>query len=208
MWEVQTWTILLHTCPGAADTFGTSLGHCWDHVGSLVGHVWVMFGTRLGPYICTACLLMFCFKSCSFLPLFCFFCNLRYFLFLFFHFQVNFIDVIYHMGFFVKRNTTVIANKFLIIWLFFWFLREFGVPNSWKGSRCGSSCDGRSPPKFSLASGFNKFAAGARGIANLGGGLYLGNLFNQYNLYGVKLPSFLGGFQYCVIHNKWKHRCI
>jgi len=46
--------------------------------------------------------------------------------------------------------------------------------------------------KFSLASGFNKFAAGALGIANLGGVLYLGNLFNKYSLYGVKLPSFLG----------------
>ena len=46
--------------------------------------------------------------------------------------------------------------------------------------------------KFSLASDFNKFAAGALGIANLGGVLYLGNLFSQYNLYGVKLPSFLG----------------
>lgn len=46
--------------------------------------------------------------------------------------------------------------------------------------------------KFSLASGFNKFAAGALGIVNLGGVLYLGNLFSQYNLYGVKLPSFLG----------------
>lgn len=46
--------------------------------------------------------------------------------------------------------------------------------------------------KFSLASGFNKFAAGALGIANLGGVLYLGNLFSKYSLYGVKLPSFLG----------------
>lgn len=46
--------------------------------------------------------------------------------------------------------------------------------------------------KFSLASGFNKFAAGALGIANLGGVLYLGNLFSQYNLYGVQLPSWLG----------------
>jgi len=47
--------------------------------------------------------------------------------------------------------------------------------------------------KFSLASGFNKFAAGALGIANLGGVLYLGNLLNQYNLlYGARLPSFLG----------------
>ena len=46
--------------------------------------------------------------------------------------------------------------------------------------------------KFSVASGFNKVAAGALGVANLGGVLYLGNLFSQYNLYGVKLPSFLG----------------
>lgn len=46
--------------------------------------------------------------------------------------------------------------------------------------------------KFSLASGTNKFFAGALGVANLGGVLYLGNLFSQYNLYGVKLPSFLG----------------
>mmetsp|Transcript_30348 Transcript_30348/g.63571 ORF Transcript_30348/g.63571 Transcript_30348/m.63571 type:complete len:620 (+) Transcript_30348:112-1971(+) len=46
--------------------------------------------------------------------------------------------------------------------------------------------------KFSLASGTKKFFAGALGIANLGGVLYLGNLFRQYNLYSVKLPSFLG----------------
>mmetsp|Transcript_33901 Transcript_33901/g.38126 ORF Transcript_33901/g.38126 Transcript_33901/m.38126 type:complete len:613 (-) Transcript_33901:388-2226(-) len=46
--------------------------------------------------------------------------------------------------------------------------------------------------KFSLASDSNKFFAGALGIANLGGVLYLGNLFNQYNLYGQRLPSFLG----------------
>eukprot|EP00536_Pseudo-nitzschia_multiseries_P008383 jgi/Psemu1/296901/fgenesh1_pm.211_\ len=46
--------------------------------------------------------------------------------------------------------------------------------------------------KFSLASGVNKFFAGALGVANLGGVLYLGNLFNQYKLYGVKLPGFLG----------------
>jgi hypothetical protein len=46
---------------------------------------------------------------------------------------------------------------------------------------------------FSLASGFNKFAAGGLGVANLVGVLYLGNLFNQYNLmYGARLPSFLG----------------
>jgi len=46
--------------------------------------------------------------------------------------------------------------------------------------------------KFSLASGTNKFFAGALGIANLGGVLYLGKLFSQYKLYGVNLPGFLG----------------
>lgn len=48
--------------------------------------------------------------------------------------------------------------------------------------------------KFSLASGFNKFAAGGLGVANLVGVLYLGNLFNQYSLMygGARLPSFLG----------------
>ena len=46
--------------------------------------------------------------------------------------------------------------------------------------------------KFSLASGTNQFFAGALGVANLGGVLYLGNLFKQYQLYGVKLPGFLG----------------
>jgi hypothetical protein len=46
--------------------------------------------------------------------------------------------------------------------------------------------------KFSLASDLNRFLAGALGVVNLGGVLYLGNLLNQYNQYGVKLPSFLG----------------
>ena len=46
--------------------------------------------------------------------------------------------------------------------------------------------------KFSVAPDLNKFGAGALGIANLGGVLYLGNLFNQYNAYGARLPSFLG----------------
>lgn len=46
--------------------------------------------------------------------------------------------------------------------------------------------------KFSLASGTNKFFAGALGVVNLGGALYLGNLLNQYALFGVRLPSFLG----------------
>lgn len=46
--------------------------------------------------------------------------------------------------------------------------------------------------KFSLAPGTNKFFAGALGVLNLGGALYLGNLLKQYALYGIKLPSFLG----------------
>jgi hypothetical protein len=46
--------------------------------------------------------------------------------------------------------------------------------------------------KFSVASGLNKFFAGALGVLNLGGALYLGNLLNQYALYNVRLPSFLG----------------
>jgi hypothetical protein len=46
--------------------------------------------------------------------------------------------------------------------------------------------------KFSLAPPVNKFFAGALGIVNLGGALYLGSLLNQYALYGVRLPSFLG----------------
>lgn len=46
--------------------------------------------------------------------------------------------------------------------------------------------------KFSLASDGNKFFASALGIVNFGGVLYLGNLLNQYNVYGIRLPSFLG----------------
>lgn len=46
--------------------------------------------------------------------------------------------------------------------------------------------------RFSVASGTNKFFAGALGVLNLGGALYLGNLLNSYALYGVRLPSFLG----------------
>ncbi|KAG7373337.1 hypothetical protein IV203_034061 [Nitzschia inconspicua] len=46
--------------------------------------------------------------------------------------------------------------------------------------------------KFSLAPAINKFFAGALGVVNLGGALYLGNLLNQYALYGIRLPSFLG----------------
>ncbi len=46
--------------------------------------------------------------------------------------------------------------------------------------------------KFSLAPDLYKFLAGGLGILNLGGALYLGNIFRQYAMYGVKLPSFLG----------------
>ena len=46
--------------------------------------------------------------------------------------------------------------------------------------------------RFSLAPDLYKFLAGGLGVLNLGGALYLGNIFSQYALYGVKLPSFLG----------------
>ncbi|KAL3773919.1 hypothetical protein ACHAWO_004527 [Cyclotella atomus] len=46
--------------------------------------------------------------------------------------------------------------------------------------------------KFSLASDLQTVLAGALGVVNLGGALYLGNLLNQYALYGIRLPSFLG----------------
>jgi hypothetical protein len=46
--------------------------------------------------------------------------------------------------------------------------------------------------KFSLAPSANKFFAAALGVVNLGGALYLGSLLNQYALYGIKLPGFLG----------------
>ncbi|KAL3916745.1 MAG: hypothetical protein SGILL_005037, partial [Bacillariaceae sp.] len=46
--------------------------------------------------------------------------------------------------------------------------------------------------KFSLAPAFNKFGAGALGVVNLGGALYLGNLLSQYAAMGIRLPSFLG----------------
>jgi len=46
--------------------------------------------------------------------------------------------------------------------------------------------------KFSLAPDLYKFFAGALGVLNLGGALYLGNLLRQYALYGIKLPSFMG----------------
>jgi hypothetical protein len=46
--------------------------------------------------------------------------------------------------------------------------------------------------RFSLAPATNKFFAGVLGVINLGGALYLGTLLNQYALYGIRLPSFLG----------------
>ncbi|EJK50155.1 hypothetical protein THAOC_30900, partial [Thalassiosira oceanica] len=46
--------------------------------------------------------------------------------------------------------------------------------------------------KFSLASGLQTVLAGALGVVNLGGALYLGNLLGQYALYGVRLPSYMG----------------
>jgi len=49
--------------------------------------------------------------------------------------------------------------------------------------------------KFSVAPDLNKFLAGGLGVVNLGGALYLGNLLNQYALYGVKLPAFYGAVQ-------------
>jgi len=46
--------------------------------------------------------------------------------------------------------------------------------------------------KFSLAPSLNKVLAGGLGIVNLGGALYLGSIFNEYAMYGVRLPSYLG----------------
>ena len=46
--------------------------------------------------------------------------------------------------------------------------------------------------KFSVAPDINRFFAAGLGVVNLGGALYLGNLFGQYALYGVRLPSYLG----------------
>lgn len=46
--------------------------------------------------------------------------------------------------------------------------------------------------KFSLASSGQTILAGALGVVNLGGSLYLGNLLGQYAMYGVRLPSYMG----------------
>ena len=46
--------------------------------------------------------------------------------------------------------------------------------------------------KFSLAPDLYKFLAGGLGVLNLGGALYLLNIFGQYARYGVALPGILG----------------
>eukprot|EP00527_Entomoneis_sp_CCMP2396_P006659 CAMPEP_0198145434 /NCGR_PEP_ID=MMETSP1443-20131203/23447_1 /TAXON_ID=186043 /ORGANISM="Entomoneis sp., Strain CCMP2396" /LENGTH=601 /DNA_ID=CAMNT_0043809083 /DNA_START=106 /DNA_END=1911 /DNA_ORIENTATION=+ len=63
--------------------------------------------------------------------------------------------------------------------------------------------------KFSLASDTNKLFAGGLGVANLGGALYLGNLFNQLAAMGGQLPGWYGAVQtfypallaYAVLYN-------
>lgn len=49
--------------------------------------------------------------------------------------------------------------------------------------------------KFSVAPDLNKFLAGALGVVNLGGALYLGNLLSQIADYGYRLPSYFGTVQ-------------
>ncbi len=49
--------------------------------------------------------------------------------------------------------------------------------------------------KFSVAPDLNKFLAGALGVVNLGGALYLGNLLAQIADYGYRLPSYFGTVQ-------------
>ena len=46
--------------------------------------------------------------------------------------------------------------------------------------------------KFSLAPDLYKFLSGGLGVLNLGGALYLWNIFGQYAKYGVELPGILG----------------
>lgn len=46
--------------------------------------------------------------------------------------------------------------------------------------------------KFSLATDGNKVLAGGLGVVNLAGALYLGQFFQRYAMYGVKLPSYFG----------------
>jgi hypothetical protein len=49
--------------------------------------------------------------------------------------------------------------------------------------------------QFSVATDLNKILAGGLGVVNLGGALYLGNLFSQAALYAVKLPGIYGVVQ-------------
>mmetsp|Transcript_11833 Transcript_11833/g.17387 ORF Transcript_11833/g.17387 Transcript_11833/m.17387 type:complete len:395 (+) Transcript_11833:817-2001(+) len=49
--------------------------------------------------------------------------------------------------------------------------------------------------EFSVASDTQKFLAGALGVVNLLGALYLGNMFSTYAMYGVRLPAYFGVVQ-------------
>ena len=49
--------------------------------------------------------------------------------------------------------------------------------------------------RFSVAPDLNKFLAGALGVVNLGGALYLGNLLSEVAAYGYRLPSYFGAVQ-------------
>jgi hypothetical protein len=49
--------------------------------------------------------------------------------------------------------------------------------------------------RFSVAPDLNKFSAGALGVVNLGGALYLGNLLSEVAAYGYRLPSYFGAVQ-------------
>eukprot|EP00978_Attheya_sp_CCMP212_P009521 scaffold22513_cov57-Attheya_sp.AAC.4 len=46
--------------------------------------------------------------------------------------------------------------------------------------------------QFSLSSGTQRFLSAALGAMNLLGALYLGNMFSQFAVYGVQLPSYYG----------------
>jgi hypothetical protein len=49
--------------------------------------------------------------------------------------------------------------------------------------------------QFSIAPDMNKALAAGLGVVNLGGALYLGNLFSQAALYSVRLPGIYGAVQ-------------
>jgi len=46
--------------------------------------------------------------------------------------------------------------------------------------------------KFTLASDFQRILAGALGVLNLGGALYLGNYLSTLAIYGIRLPAYYG----------------